>query len=127
MNIGVLDQNFGDPRAMVPYCPTPREPGIKGALSKAAGDPTVDIDSAFRSRTDLSTILDRRIKTLARRPQTGWGTDPLITAAVVILFARFLCRLSSYRSVSSTISSEMISYSQRQCDIGGNESYDQPR
>ena len=37
------------------------------------------------------------------------GTYPRIVAAVVIRFARFLLWLSSYLSVSSTISSEKIS------------------
>lgn len=38
-----------------------------------------------------------------------WNTDPRITVAVVIRLARLLLWLSSYRSVSSTISSDMIS------------------
>ena len=45
---------------IAPYRPTPPgtgEPAIKGVASKGIGDPMIDIDSALRSRTDLSTIL----------------------------------------------------------------------
>ena len=96
-----------------PYCeafPLPGVfPGTNGVISKGDGDPTVDIDSPLCLRTDISTMLSHEVSapiSLGR----GRSAYPLITAAVVILFARFLCRLSSYRSVSSTISSEIISY-----------------
>ena len=87
-------------------------PGTNGVTSKGGGGPTIDIDSPFRQRAGTSTILNHEVSTLIRLGR-GQINYPLITAAVGILFARFLCRLSSYRSVSSTISSEMISYHQR--------------
>lgn len=107
----VLIYAFGDSLTKEPYCkifPVPGEPGTNGVASKGGGVPTVDIDSPLLPRTDISTILNRKVNTPTHLVGE-YRTYPLITAAVVILFARFLCRLSSYRSVSSTISSEIIS------------------
>ena len=103
---------------MDPYCPVfPASGVVLGSNGADSKDPT--IGSPVRSRTDLSTILNQ-ITTSVHADLLRWGggADPLITAAVVILFARLWCRLSSYRSVSSTISSERISYTQRQCNMG---------
>jgi hypothetical protein len=58
---------FGDSLTMDPYCrifPVPSEPGTSGVISRGVGVPTVDIDSALRPRTDISTILNRDVSTL---------------------------------------------------------------
>lgn len=66
---GTPHQAFGDSLRIDPYrttLPGSGEPGIKGVASKGVGEPMIDIDSALRSRTDLSTILDHQTTTSVR-------------------------------------------------------------
>jgi hypothetical protein len=75
------------------------EAGSKGVRSPATCP-------SLRSR---STILHVKMRTKVDTQNNETLADPRMIAAVVMRLARFLLWLSSYRSVSSTISSEMIS------------------
>lgn len=103
----VLIYAFGDSLTKESYCkilPVPGEPGTDGVASKGGG--------VLTPYTTIFMILNRDVSTPIL--VGGHRTYLLITGAVDILFTHFLCRLSSYRSGSSTISSEITFYQERE-------------
>ena len=103
-----------------PYCgPILSNPFIGEVMSGVEGNNGVRSPGVFAPPRSRSTMLvsQEKISSMKHMVCKRKIADPRIMAEVVMRLARFLLWLSSYRSVSSTISSEIISSMMSNHDI----------